>query len=120
MKHVSVTLQELVDEVGRRVRAAVHRAAPVDRPGDVDLLPETFERLTMVHDDVDALRRDAAGPVPAASYQQNPASAIGVGDPYEREIWIPCAHCDDPWCDVHGKHAFACPCPPIEEWGDDA
>ena len=31
--------------------------------------------------------------------------------------WIPCpGGCPDPFCTIHGEHAFACPCPPVEEW----
>ena len=33
--------------------------------------------------------------------------------------WVPCPDCDDKWCNIHGKHAHECPCPPIEEWTTD-
>lgn len=33
--------------------------------------------------------------------------------------WIPCPCCGEFWCTRHGQHAFACPCPPIEEWETD-
>lgn len=32
--------------------------------------------------------------------------------------WIPCPHCDEFWCTIHNQHAFECPCPPIEDWGE--
>ena len=33
--------------------------------------------------------------------------------------WIPCACCEDYLCTIHLSHAFACPCPSIEEWLSD-
>ncbi len=33
--------------------------------------------------------------------------------------WIPCPHCENFWCTLHGVHVFECPCPPIEEWESD-
>jgi hypothetical protein len=30
--------------------------------------------------------------------------------------WIPCPCCDDFLCTIHQRHAFECPCPPIEGW----
>ena len=31
-------------------------------------------------------------------------------------MWIPCPHCCEYWCLLHGKHAHDCDCPPVEEW----
>lgn len=48
--------------------------------------------------------------------------AGGTGDPAEPGEadwvipWIPCPCCDDHYCQIHGVHAFECPCPPVEEW----
>ena len=33
--------------------------------------------------------------------------------------WRRCADCEEFWCELHGQHAFECPCPPIEEWPVD-
>lgn len=28
--------------------------------------------------------------------------------------WVECAHCENPWCTLHLKHAFECDCPPLD------
>lgn len=33
--------------------------------------------------------------------------------------WIPCPCCPEYLCTIHGKHAFACDCPTIDEWETD-
>jgi len=35
------------------------------------------------------------------------------------EMWVPCDNCEEFWCTVHLKHAWECPCAPIEEWETD-
>jgi len=32
--------------------------------------------------------------------------------------WVPCYCCQEYVCTIHKMHAFECPRPPIEEWGD--
>lgn len=33
-----------------------------------------------------------------------------------KPAWVPCDCCESHWCNRHGKHAYECPCPPVEEW----
>lgn len=33
--------------------------------------------------------------------------------------WQLCEDCGEFWCNIHGEHAFECPCPAIEEWDTD-
>lgn len=33
-------------------------------------------------------------------------------------MWVPCPCCENYWCNLHEKHAYDCPCPPIEEWNE--
>ena len=34
----------------------------------------------------------------------------------EHATWVKCDCCEDFLCNIHGGHAFECPCPAIDEW----
>jgi DNA (cytosine-5)-methyltransferase 1 len=32
--------------------------------------------------------------------------------------WTECPDCGDFWCNLHGEHAYDCPCPPVDDWAE--
>lgn len=32
--------------------------------------------------------------------------------------WTECPDCGDFWCNLHGMHAYDCPCPPVDDWAE--
>lgn len=40
---------------------------------------------------------------------------IRIAEAGPAPCWVPC-DCGEFWCARHGDHAFACDCPPIEDW----
>ena len=42
-------------------------------------------------------------------------TGLFTGKEQENLNWIPCP-CGEYWCQIHDAHAYACSCPPIEDW----
>jgi len=45
----------------------------------------------------------------------SPKFPAKTGEP-EDPAWIPCSYCEDHWCNIHGMHAFECPCQDLSRW----
>ena len=117
-----------IDEVAEAL-SAVHpdHSFYVDRTGEVDVIAAHHDRegSSSVEVHLDGPPQDSEM---ECCWHEGKSCKCGGLAPCvhlarEREqgivaCWIPCPNCDEFWCTIHDQHAYECPCPPIEEWGD--